>query len=211
MAEAFVSFLIERVEGVLKLNKGTLLYGAKNYVKDLQTELKKMKQLLKDAEEKQKENKKLSEMIENIRRVAFKIDDEVENYAFEVAKSRKIWIKGVMAHYKRVVHGRQKKFQLKMVAFKGNVKWFSRSLELHGVKKMIVHEKDKGKNITGLDRSEEITTTVKNMESEFEGFKGMKEEKKSEIEKSKFVSIYMFDKNMVMEKTKGLDQSFERI
>ncbi|CAN4120659.1 unnamed protein product [Withania somnifera] len=194
MAEAFVSFLIERVEGVLSINKGTIFLGAKKYVKDLQTELKKMKQLLKDTEVKEKENKKLGEMIENIRKVAFKIDDEVENYYFEVAKSRKFWFKGVVAHYKRIKYGRQKKFQLKMVAYKGHVKWYTRRLELYGVK-MVVHQK----GIEGIDRWEEIST------SDFEGFKGMEGVKKNEIEKSKFVSIYVFDEDKV------LDHGFERI
>ncbi|XP_055814305.1 disease resistance RPP13-like protein 4 [Solanum dulcamara] len=194
MAEAFVSFLIERVEGVLKINKGTILCGAKQYVKDLQTELKKMKLLLKDAEEKQKENKKLCDMIQNIRRVAFKIDDEVENYYFEVAKSRKIWFKGVMAHYKRIYYGRQKKFQLRMVAYKSNVKWYTRKLEFYGVKK-IVHGKDYDKRVDGIYRWEETTTTVKIIEGEFK-----------EREKSKFVSMYVFN-----HENKVLDQSFERI
>lgn len=195
MAEAFVSFLIERIEGVLKLNKGTLLCGAKKCVKDLQSELMKTKQFLKDAEEKQMENKKISEMVDNIRRIAFKIDDKVEEYAFEVAKSRKIWIKGVMAYYKRVFYGREKKFQLEMEEFKGKVKGFTRSLQLHGVKK-IMHEKDCGK-IVGLGKWEEITM-VKKMESNFEGFIGME-------------SIYVFDKDMVMQKAKVKDQHFERI
>ncbi|KAL3329148.1 hypothetical protein AABB24_036307 [Solanum stoloniferum] len=199
MAEAFVSFLIERVEGVMKINKGTILCGAKKYVKDLQTELKKMKLLLKDAEVKQKENKKLCDMIENIRRIAFKIDDEVENYYFEVAKSRKIWFKGVMAHYKRIYYGKQKKFQLRMVTYKSHVKWYIRKLEFYGVKK-IVHEKDSCKKVDSLDRWEEITTTVKKMESEFE-----------DVEKSKFVSVYVLHEDKVMEKAKVLVQSFERI
>ncbi|KAM3356675.1 hypothetical protein P3S68_023389 [Capsicum galapagoense] len=210
MAEAFVSFLIERVEGVLKINKGTTLLGAKKYVKDLHAELEKMKQLLRDAEEKQKENKRLCDMIENIRKVAFKIDGEVENYYFEVAKSRKIWFKGVVAHYKRVKYGRQKKFQLKMVVYKSHVKWYTRKLELYGVKK-IVHEKESGKEVVGLNRWEEISMTVKKMESDFEGFKGMEGDTKNEIEKSKFVSIYVFDEDKVMDKAKVLNQSFERI
>ncbi|CAN4091066.1 unnamed protein product [Withania somnifera] len=203
MAEAFVSFLIERVEGVLNINKGTILLGTKKYVKDLQTELKKMKQLLKDAEEKQKENKKLRDLIENIRRAAFKIDDEVENYYFEVAKSRKIWFIGVVAQYKSIKYGRQKKFQLKMVAYKGHVKWYTRRLELYGVKK-IVHEKDSGKKIDAIDRWEEISTKFKKMESDLEGFKGMEGDKKNDIEKSKFVNIYVFDEDKV------LDHGFER-
>uniref|UniRef100_A0A3Q7I7L3 Disease resistance N-terminal domain-containing protein n=1 Tax=Solanum lycopersicum TaxID=4081 RepID=A0A3Q7I7L3_SOLLC len=199
MAEAFVSFLIERVEGVMKINKGTILCGAKKYVKDLQTELKKMKVLLKDVEVKQKENKKLCDMIDNIRRIAFKIDDEVENYYFEVAKSRKIWLKGVMEHYKRIYYGKQKKFQLRMVIYNSQVKWYTRKLECYGVKK-IVHEKDSCKKIDGLDRWEEITTTVKKVESEFE-----------DVEKSKLVSVYVLNEDKVMEKAKVLVQSFERI
>ncbi|XP_059284737.1 uncharacterized protein LOC132037949 isoform X2 [Lycium ferocissimum] len=136
MAQSFVSFLIERIEGVLRLNKVNLLFGSKKCVKELQKELKNMKQLLKYAEQTQKENKKIQELIENIRRVAFNIDDEVESYAFKVAKSWKFCNKGsVMEQYKRTFHGNQKKFQLKMVEFKAKVKWFSMSLEYYGAKK----------------------------------------------------------------------------
>lgn len=192
MAEAFVSFLIERVEGVLKQNKGTILWGAKKYVKDLQTELKKMKLLLKDAEEKQKENTKLCDMIQNIIRVAFKIDDEVENYYFEVAKSRKIWFRGVVAHYNRIYYGRLKKFQLKMVIYKSHVKWYTRRLEYYGVKKVVHEKEDSAKKIDGGIDRKKSPRRLKKVESEFE-----------DVEKSKFVSVYVFNEdNKVMEKAK---------
>ncbi|THG08403.1 hypothetical protein TEA_015303 [Camellia sinensis var. sinensis] len=82
MAEAVVSFAVERIEDLL-IHKANLLYGVRSQVRGMLAELRGMRPFLKDADARQDEHKSISKLVVEIREVAYNAEDVIETFVFK--------------------------------------------------------------------------------------------------------------------------------
>ncbi|CAL5336670.1 unnamed protein product [Camellia sinensis] len=82
MAEAVVSFAVERIEDLL-IHKANLLYGVRSQVRGMLAELRGMRPFLKDADARQDEHKSISKLVVEIRDVAYNAEDVIETFVFK--------------------------------------------------------------------------------------------------------------------------------
>ncbi|CAL5336667.1 unnamed protein product [Camellia sinensis] len=82
MAEAVVSFAVERIEDLL-IHKANLLYGVRSQVQGMLAELRGMRPFLKDADARQDEHKSISKLVVEIRDVAYNAEDVIETFVFK--------------------------------------------------------------------------------------------------------------------------------
>ncbi|KAK9987900.1 hypothetical protein SO802_028139 [Lithocarpus litseifolius] len=87
MTEAVVSGVMTRIGDLLE-QEVKFLFGVRNQVEMLQTELRLMQSLLKDADAKQDESETVRQWVAEIRDLAYDADDIIANYALTVG-SRK--------------------------------------------------------------------------------------------------------------------------
>ncbi|XP_057781228.1 probable disease resistance protein At1g58602 [Salvia miltiorrhiza] len=88
MAEAAVSSALQTL-GVYLLEEARLLYGVKNKMRELETQLKEMKCFLEDADRRRHESKTIFNWILEIKDLAYRAQDAIERHeAYQVMSSR---------------------------------------------------------------------------------------------------------------------------
>ncbi|KAK9035045.1 hypothetical protein V6N11_077096 [Hibiscus sabdariffa] len=79
MAEAVVSFLLERLESLVR-QEANLLFGVNNEVRQMQRELKRMQCFLKDADKRQGDDQSVKNWVSEIREAAYDVEDVIDNF-----------------------------------------------------------------------------------------------------------------------------------
>ncbi|XWS30888.1 hypothetical protein CRYUN_Cryun23aG0029800 [Craigia yunnanensis] len=87
MAEYVVSFLVERLGGLL-IQEATLLWGVRDQVKQMQIELKRMQCFLKDADKRQEEDESVKNWVSEIRDAAYDVEDVIDNFIVKFASKK---------------------------------------------------------------------------------------------------------------------------
>ncbi|KAK9931318.1 hypothetical protein M0R45_018596 [Rubus argutus] len=95
MAEAVVSFLVERV-GDLIITEARSLAGVSDQVRSARTDLLFIKGFLKDADAKRRGNEAIGTFVAEIRDAAYDLEDVVETFVLKVESKRKGGIKSVL-------------------------------------------------------------------------------------------------------------------
>ncbi|KAJ9175781.1 hypothetical protein P3X46_014297 [Hevea brasiliensis] len=99
MVEAIVSFAIERIADAV-VREASSLYGVREQVDQLQTELKRIRFFLKDADSKQNQDDRVRNCVAEVRDIAYEAEDVIDT--FLLLKAAKGSIKGVSGLIKRV-------------------------------------------------------------------------------------------------------------
>lgn len=84
MAEAVVSSAVKRL-GDLLVSEPENLSEVEHQIYEIQHELKRIRCFLKEADKKQYRDERVRRYVTEIRRLAFKVEDVIETFAFEVA------------------------------------------------------------------------------------------------------------------------------
>nr|AHG28979.1 NBS-LRR protein [Cicer arietinum] len=87
MAKSIVDFTVQKISDLL-IEEAVFLYGVRDKVKQLRTELRRMESYLQDADRKQDEDESLRNWISEIREAAYDSDDVIEAYALKGASRR---------------------------------------------------------------------------------------------------------------------------
>ncbi|KAG8651375.1 hypothetical protein MANES_07G121100v8 [Manihot esculenta] len=86
MVEAFVSSAIERIVDVL-VREASLLYGVRDEVQQLQTELNRIRCFLQDADSKQDQDERVRNWVAEIRDIAYEADDVIDSFLLHRAQT----------------------------------------------------------------------------------------------------------------------------
>lgn len=100
MAKPIVDFTVQKINDLL-IDEALFLYGVKDKVQSLRTELRMMESYLQDADRKQDEDESLKNWISEIREAAYDSDDVIEAYALKEASRRNMT--GTLNRIKRFV------------------------------------------------------------------------------------------------------------
>ncbi|KAL8111389.1 putative disease resistance protein At1g50180 [Apium graveolens] len=84
MAEAVVSFAVKRL-GDLLVSEAENLSEVEHQIYEIQHELKRVQCFLKEADKKQDGDERVRRCVTEIRKLAFKVEDVIETFAFEAA------------------------------------------------------------------------------------------------------------------------------
>ncbi|CAL5184591.1 unnamed protein product [Lathyrus oleraceus] len=87
MAKSIVDFTVQKISDLL-IEEAVFLYGVRDKVHQLRTELRMMECYLQDADRKQEEDETVKNWISEIREVAYDSDDVIEAYALKGASRR---------------------------------------------------------------------------------------------------------------------------
>ncbi|KAE8654934.1 PI-PLC X domain-containing protein [Hibiscus syriacus] len=87
MAEAVVSYLLERLDGLI-VQEANLLLGVNNEVRKMQAELKWMQGFLKDADKRQDEDERVKIWVSDIRETAYDVQDVIDNFIVKFASKK---------------------------------------------------------------------------------------------------------------------------
>ncbi|XP_024195649.1 putative disease resistance protein At1g50180 [Rosa chinensis] len=95
MAEAVVSFLVERVDDYI-IQEGRSLFGVGNQVRRAHRDLVFIKGFLKDADAKRRDSEAIRTFVAEIRDAAYDLEDVIEAFVLKVDSRRKGGIKNVL-------------------------------------------------------------------------------------------------------------------
>ncbi|KAL5098217.1 hypothetical protein RYX36_002544 [Vicia faba] len=87
MAKSIVDFTVQKISDLL-IEEAVFLYGVRDKVHQLRTELRMMESYLQDADRRQEDEETLKNWISEIREVAYDSDDVIEAYALKGASRR---------------------------------------------------------------------------------------------------------------------------
>jgi hypothetical protein len=138
MAKSIVDFTVQKISDLL-IDESVFLYGVKDKVQNLKTELRMMESYLQDADRKQEENETLKNWISEIREAAYDSDDVIEAYALKSA-SRRNNMTGTLNRIKNYVSIINRLIEIHHVGYHVNeiisrITSLRRSLETFGIKK----------------------------------------------------------------------------
>ncbi|KAA8548836.1 hypothetical protein F0562_000520 [Nyssa sinensis] len=88
MSEDVVSFVVERVDDLLKIEK-EYLYGVCDQIEQVRNGLRQMQYFLNDADAKKHESDKIHQFVEDTRDFAYHVEDILEISIFKIASSRR--------------------------------------------------------------------------------------------------------------------------
>ena len=136
MAQVIVNFILQNL-GDLLIQEAVFLYGVKDKVLQLQTELRMMRSYLQDADRKQDGNERLRNWISEIREAAYDSDDVIESYALRGASRRNLT--GVLSLIKRYALIINKFIEIHMVGSHvdnviARISSLTRNLETYGIR-----------------------------------------------------------------------------
>uniref|UniRef100_A0A2C9V4N4 NB-ARC domain-containing protein n=1 Tax=Manihot esculenta TaxID=3983 RepID=A0A2C9V4N4_MANES len=92
MVEAIVTFAIERIADAV-VREASSLYGVRQGVEQLQTELKRIRCFLKDADSKQDQDERVRNCIAEIRDIAYEAEDIIDTFILkaETGSRKRVW------------------------------------------------------------------------------------------------------------------------
>uniref|UniRef100_K7LC39 Disease resistance protein n=1 Tax=Glycine max TaxID=3847 RepID=K7LC39_SOYBN len=136
MAQVIVNFILQNL-GDLLIQEAVFLYGVKDKVLQLQTELRMMRSYLHDADRRQNDNERLRNWISEIREAAYDSDDVIESYALRGASRRNLT--GVLSLIKRYALIINKFIEIHMVGSHvdnviARISSLTRNLETYGIR-----------------------------------------------------------------------------
>ncbi|GAU51546.1 hypothetical protein TSUD_414090 [Trifolium subterraneum] len=137
MAKSIVDFTVQKISDLL-IDEAVFLYGVKDKVQNLKTELRMMELYLQDADRKQEENESLKNWISEIREAAYDSDDVIEGYVLKSA-SRRNNMTGTLNRIKSYVSIINRLIEIHRVGYKvddiiSRINSLTRSLETFGIK-----------------------------------------------------------------------------
>ena len=98
MAEATVSFAVERLGGLL-IEEARFLHGVGDKVTEIQAELRMMRCFLRDADARQYEDEVIRNWVAEIREAAYDAEDTVETFALKLARRRRGGLQNILKRY----------------------------------------------------------------------------------------------------------------
>ncbi|KAL6326462.1 hypothetical protein AAG906_008324 [Vitis piasezkii] len=98
MAEATVSFAVERLGGLL-IEEARFLHGVGDKVTEIQAELRMMRCFLRDADARQYEDEVIRNWVAEIREAAYDAEDTVETFALKLARRRRSGFQNILKRY----------------------------------------------------------------------------------------------------------------
>ncbi|XP_034705462.1 putative disease resistance protein At1g50180 [Vitis riparia] len=98
MAEATVSFAVERLGGLL-IEEARFLHGVGDKVTEIQAELRMMRCFLRDADARQYEDEVIRNWVAEIREAAYDAEDTVETFALKLARRRRGGLENILKRY----------------------------------------------------------------------------------------------------------------
>ncbi|KAK8569073.1 hypothetical protein V6N12_007605 [Hibiscus sabdariffa] len=127
MAEAVVSFLLERLESVL-VKEANLLLGVNGEVGQMQSELKRMQCFLEDADKRQDEDVSVKNWVSEIREAAYDVEDVIDNFIAKFVSKKGGRIRN------SIVHGLELHNLAKEIEnIKSRISDLTRSLQTYGI------------------------------------------------------------------------------
>ncbi|KAK8569076.1 hypothetical protein V6N12_007608 [Hibiscus sabdariffa] len=97
MAEGVVSYLLERLDGLL-VQEANLLFGVNNEVRQMQRELKRMQCFLKDADKRQDDDQSVKNWVSEIREAAYDVEDVIDNFIVKFVSKKGGRIRNAIVH-----------------------------------------------------------------------------------------------------------------
>ncbi|KAK9035042.1 hypothetical protein V6N11_077093 [Hibiscus sabdariffa] len=97
MAEGVVSYLLERLDGLL-VQEANLLLGVNNEVRQMQRELKRMQCFLKDADKRQDDDESVKNWVSEIREAAYDVEDVIDNFIVKFVYKKGGRIRNAIVH-----------------------------------------------------------------------------------------------------------------
>ncbi|WCJ18732.1 Disease resistance protein RPM1 [Euphorbia peplus] len=101
MAESLVSFLLEKIDAILK-EETDLLKGVKDEIESIKYELDHMKAFLRVAESMEERDPQSQVWIKQVRDIAFDIEDVIDEFTFQLAGDQRDSLKGYISKIKNV-------------------------------------------------------------------------------------------------------------
>ncbi|XP_045789630.1 putative disease resistance protein At1g50180 [Trifolium pratense] len=137
MARSIVDFTVQKISDLL-IDEAVFLYGVKDKVQNLKTELRMMESYLQDEDRKQEENESLKNWISEIREAAYDSDDVIEAYVLKSA-SRRNNMTGTLNRIKSYVSIINRLIEIHRVGYQVNeiisrITSLTRNLETFGIK-----------------------------------------------------------------------------
>lgn len=127
MADAVVSYLVTKL-GDLLIQEATLLFGVREQVLLMQTELKRMKCFLKDADRLQDEDESVRNWVSEIREAAYDVEDAVETFVLKFSPNRGRRM-GTSISKGKALHNLASRIE----AIKARITDLTRSLQTYGI------------------------------------------------------------------------------
>ena len=132
MAESIVSFVEERL-GDLIIREAALIEGAREQIKKMQIELRRMKCFLEDADKRQNEDESVQNWVSEIRDAAYDAQDAIESFTLDemLSKKRENVFKRSFAFLSEPI--KLHKVGSEIEAIKARIAELSQSLQTYGV------------------------------------------------------------------------------
>ncbi|KAF8389435.1 hypothetical protein HHK36_026130 [Tetracentron sinense] len=150
MAESVVSFVVERLGGLL-IHEAVFLHGVSDQVLRMQTEMQRMKCFLKDADAKEITDDRVRNWVAEIRDAAYDAEDVIDTFILEVCSRRRGGLKNVLKRYVCIFNEwiHLHKVGTKIEAIQAKILGITNSLQTYGIRSI-----DEGEGLSSTNENQ---------------------------------------------------------